>query len=145
MTEQGDIAMGRTMVDVVVSNYRDLILFEEGLLAPEKIRRVALRGVVDTAANHLVLPGGVVEALGLPTPTDARIHYADRHTAVRRIAEQAHLQMLGRASVFRAIVEPDRDSALIGAIVLEDLDFLVDCTHQRVYPRDPERIVSEVE
>jgi hypothetical protein len=51
----------------------------------------------------------------------------------------------GRDSVFNAIVEPARESALIGAIVLEDLDFLVDCTGQRLVPRDPKQIVSEAE
>lgn len=28
---------------------------------------------------------------------------------------------------------------------LEDLDFLVDCVNQRLYPRDPKFIVSEIE
>lgn len=50
-----------------------------------------------------------------------------------------------RSSVFNAIVEPARDSALIGAIVVEDLDLIVDCTRQSLVPRDPERIVSEIE
>jgi hypothetical protein len=51
---------------------------------------------------------------------------------------------LGRDGVFTAVVEPKRRTALIGAIVLEDLDFLVDCTQQLV-PRDPRFVVSEVE
>jgi hypothetical protein len=42
-------------------------------------------------------------------------------------------------------VEPGRESALIGMIVLEDLDFLVDCAGQRLVPRDPNQIISEVE
>jgi hypothetical protein len=44
-----------------------------------------------------------------------------------------------------AIVEPARESALIGAIVLEDLDLLVDCANQRLVPRDPNQIISEIE
>lgn len=51
----------------------------------------------------------------------------------------------GRSSVFNAIVEPGRNSALIGAIVLEDLDLLVDCTSQTLRPRDPNQIISEIE
>ena len=31
------------------------------------------------------------------------------------------------------------------AIVLEDLDFLVDCANGRLVPRDPKHIISEVE
>jgi hypothetical protein len=37
------------------------------------------------------------------------------------------------------------ETALIGAIVLEDLDLLVDCTKQKLYPRDPDFVVSEIE
>jgi hypothetical protein len=33
----------------------------------------------------------------------------------------------------------------IGAHVLEELDFLVDCEKQRLVPRDPKFIVSEIE
>jgi hypothetical protein len=35
--------------------------------------------------------------------------------------------------------------ALIGAIVLEDLDLLVDCTAKRVLPRDPRGAIYEIE
>ena len=55
------------------------------------------------------------------------------------------LNYLDRSSVFNAIVEPDRESALIGAIVMEDLDLIVDCTRQTLAPRDPKQIVSEIE
>jgi hypothetical protein len=56
-----------------------------------------------------------------------------------------HLRLQGREDVFSAIVEPNRDTALIGAIVLEDFDFLVDCIKQRLVPRDPDHIVSEID
>ena len=51
----------------------------------------------------------------------------------------------GRRGVFTAVVEPDRDSALIGAIVLEDLDVVADCTAQTLVPRDPNFIIAEAE
>ena len=55
------------------------------------------------------------------------------------------LKLLGRDSTFTAISEPKRDTALIGAIVLEDLDLLVDCAAQRVVPRDPKGETFEIE
>ena len=57
-------------------------------------------------------------------------------------AEGVYVQLLGRHGTFTAIVEPRRTTALVGAIVLEDLDLLVDCTaEQRVVPRDPRNAV----
>jgi hypothetical protein len=43
------------------------------------------------------------------------------------------------------VVEPKRQDALLGAIVLEALDLLVDCTTQQVVPRDPSGPIYEIE
>jgi hypothetical protein len=51
----------------------------------------------------------------------------------------------GRRGTFRAILEPDRTDALIGAIVLAGLDLLVDCHIQSLHPRDPDQIIAEIE
>ena len=55
------------------------------------------------------------------------------------------LQLLGRHGVFSAIVEREREGALIGAIVLEELDLLVDCTSQSLHPREPGGILAEID
>jgi hypothetical protein len=55
------------------------------------------------------------------------------------------LQLLGRHGVFSAVIEPDRNDALIGAIVLEELDLLVDCTTQSLHPRESGSILTEIE
>jgi predicted aspartyl protease len=104
-----------------------------------------LLGVVDSGATRLVLPESVAIQLGLPDAGETRVRYADGRSVTRRVVRDASVQLLGRQGVFKAIVEPGRTDALIGAIVLEDLDFLVDCTKQALYPRDPDMIVSEVE
>ena len=44
-----------------------------------------------------------------------------------------------------AAIEPKQESALLGAIVLNDLDFVVDGASQRLVPRDPKYVVSEIE
>jgi hypothetical protein len=62
-----------------------------------------------------------------------------------RRAQATHVELLGRNGVFNAIVEPKGDTALIGAMVLEGLDFLVDCQKQRLVPRDPSGPVYEIE
>jgi hypothetical protein len=61
------------------------------------------------------------------------------------MARRVHLTFGGRDGIFNAIVEPARESALIGAIVMEDLDLLIDCCTQQLVPRDPAQIISEIE
>jgi len=109
------------------------------------VRRARVRGVVDSGATRLVLPEAVATALGLEISGVAEVRYADGHTAQRSIARDVHLAYGGREGVLSAVIEPERESALIGAIVLEDLDFLVDCGGQRLVPRDPKQIISEAE
>ena len=53
--------------------------------------------------------------------------------------------LLGCHDTFSAVVVPKRRTALIRAIVLENLDLLVDCQRQRLIPRDPSGPIYEIE
>jgi hypothetical protein len=137
--------MGRPSVTILVSNWYDVCKTEEGLLPPEKVRHCRLEGVPNRRFMDLVLPADVADRLGLPKVAEVTTRYADRRTGTRPLVDDARVELLGRQATFQALVEPDRTTALIGAIVLEALDFLVDCKNQRVYPRDPHHIIAEVE
>ena len=137
--------MGRFSVEIEVANNFDLMDVQRGRLKPEQVRRVKIPGVVDSGATRFVLPKKVVEQLGLPLGDKVKVLYADKRRALRHTVGNVWLKMLNRHDVFTALVEPKRDTALIGAIVLETLDYLVDCVAQKVVPRDPKYIVSEIE
>ncbi len=145
VANEKDESLGRFSEELVLANSEDLMMARRGLLSHQDVRRVTIRGVVDTGATRLVIPAAVAQKLGLPTAGKINARYADGRQEVRELVDGVHLELLGRSSVFKAAVEPNRESALIGAIVLEDLDFLVDSTMQRLFPRDPKMIVSEIE
>jgi predicted aspartyl protease len=142
MNKKGNEIMGRFTVEVELASNEDLVLAHLGMLPPEKVRRLRLPGVVDTGATRLIVPESVVQQLSLPQVGYIPVHYADERTASRPLVTNVSLQLQGRTGIFTATVEPDRDTALIGAFVLEELDFLVDCTNQRLVPRDPNTITS---
>lgn len=137
--------MGRFNVEFQVANNDDLALVRRGYLRPDQVRRETISGVVDSGAAMLVLPQAIVKKLGLPPGDSIQVTYADGRHAQRSQAEAARVEILGRHDTFTAVVEPKRKTALIGAIVLEALDLLVDCKHQRVIPRDPRWPVYEIE
>lgn len=146
MSKKGTDEMGRFAVDVEITNYDDLAHARSGHLDPAEVRRTTIRGVVDPGATRLVLPQAVAKELGLPVKNDKiRVKYADGRRALRSEVGAVHLRLQGREDVFSAVVEPKRETALIGAIVLEDLDFLVDCTKLCLVPRDPDYVLSEIE
>ena len=137
--------MGRFSVDLLLANKRDMILAQGGSLPPDKVRKVQCRGVVDPGATRLVLPETVVKQLGLASAGEVQVRYTDQRTVKRLRVEDCWLQLQNRQGTFNATVEPDRTDALVGAIVLEDLDFVVDCITQKLHPRDPNWVISEAE
>ncbi|HZU34437.1 MAG TPA: retroviral-like aspartic protease family protein [Gemmataceae bacterium] len=145
MRAKGANGVGRFSVDIEVANSDDLALAYRGLLPPDQVRRQTIPAIVDSGAAKLVLPQRVVKQLGLRLGNPISVRYADGRRAQRRQAEGAYVQLLGRHGTFAAIVEPRRQTGLVGAIVLEDLDLLVDCQSQRVIPRDPSGPTFEIE
>lgn len=146
MKTNGKAKMGRITVDIEIANNRDIELADAGYLAKAKVRRKAVQALVDSGATRLVLPLAVAEHLGLPIKKGkTEVRYADGRKALRAEVGAVYLRLQGRDGVYTAIVEPKRTTVLLGAIVLEDLDFLVDCAKLRLVPRDPDHIVSEIE
>ena len=111
----------------------------------DHVKHVVVSGVVDSGAARLVLPQRIVDELQLEVDGETTVRFADNRREKRQIVNNVWLQLLGRHSIFNAVVEPAREDALIGAIVLEDLDLLVDCANQRLYPREPDSILTEIE
>jgi predicted aspartyl protease len=138
----GDV--GRFSVQFEVANHVDVIDAQRGLLEPDKVRRVNLSGVVDSGASRLVLPEAVVKQLGLPVHDKVKVRDARKWTAIRNAVREVYVQLQGRDGVFTAVVERKLKSALIVAIVLEDLDFVVDRAIQQLVPRDPRYVVNEL-
>lgn len=145
MVSMQEPKVGRFSIDVELTNQADLVRAQDGHLASDKVRRTMIRGVVDSGATRLVIPASTAKELGLDLSDTVRVRYADGRTADRQVAKFVQLTFAGRSGLFTAVVEPGRDSALIGAIVMEDLDLLIDCGAQKLVPRDPNRIISEIE
>jgi predicted aspartyl protease len=142
-TENG--TMGRFKVELEVANYEDMIRARHGQLSADQVRRTRIQGVVDSGAVRLILPKKVADALGPESIGKIGVRYADNRRARRIKAGPVWLKLQGREEMFSAIIEPKRTDALIGAVVLETLDFLIDPVAQQLRPRDPKEIVSEIE
>lgn len=145
MAKNEDNDVGRITIRLEMANYDDMKFAKAGVLPADKIHRAVVDAVVDSGATRLVLPAAVVKQLALSETGQTRVRYADERTALRPMVSDVWLRLAGREGVFSAVVEPKRKVALIGAIVMEELDLLVDCATQSVHPRDPDRVISEVE
>ena len=137
--------MGRFNVKLQLANHEDKILAKAGVIPATSIRRAEVEGLVDSGATRLVLPTAVADLLGLPRVGKVTVQYADRRRAERDMAGDVDLTLFGRTCSLTASLEPDRTTALIGAIVMEELDLLIDCRNGMLRPRDPDGMINEIE
>ena len=129
---------------IQLANHRDMILAQAGLIAAADVRRAELEGEVDPAIMRMVLPTAVADQLGLPRVGKVSVRYADDRREEREVVGAVDLTLVGRNGVFSATLEPNRTTALVGAIVMEELDLLIDCANRSVYPRDPNIVIAEI-
>lgn len=130
---------------VELANHDDLVRARAGDIPPENVRKLEVEGWVDTGASRLILPQWAANQLGMPVVGKTTDRLADQSTIEREVVRYVWLRLLGREGVFTAVVEPNRDDALLGAIVLEDLDMVADPVTGTCHPRDPDRIITELD
>jgi len=145
MLTEGEIGVARFSVEVELANNDDLAAARRGHLEPDKVRRVKVDGWVDSGATRLVLPESIAQKLGLTATGKVSVTYANGRTAIRDTVQGVYVEIMGRHGIFSASLEPRRRTVLIGAIVLEELDFLIDPRRERLYPRDPKMVLMEAE
>jgi clan AA aspartic protease len=127
--------MGEVKVQVELENYDDRAVASRGLLSEDQVRSQRVDVVVDSEAVMLVLPQDLVEALGLRTLRKAIVTYADERKEERDVAGVVSVRVAGRNVETNCVVGPPGSEPLLGQIVLEEADLLIDCAHRRLTPR----------
>lgn len=114
------------------------------LLDPAK--SVTVEAIVDTGATMLVLPQDVVNSLGLEKVEEVRVKYANNHVETKEIYGVVRLELKGRIGNFDVLAENEGSQPLIGQIVLERLDLVIEPSTKRVIPnpRSPEMPMVEI-
>jgi clan AA aspartic protease len=124
--------MGIVYSEILLKNARDVGNAEEGLITEKKVRAAAVRALVDTGAGTLVINEEIREKLGLSTKALRRTALADGVSAIYQVTEPVYIQWEDRNTACMAVVIPDADNILLGAIPLEDMDLIVDPKRQQL-------------
>jgi clan AA aspartic protease len=134
------------MAKLKLTNKFDEEDVRRGVMDAKDVRSVEIEALVDTGATMLVLPADVVAKLGLPEEGTRPVRYANGTVARVPLVSGVKLEVLGRATVFNALVEPAGTTALIGQIPLEELDLIVDPKSRevRVNPESPDAPLLEI-
>jgi predicted aspartyl protease len=137
---QRDKSMSCFQVEVELTNYSDELLHR--LVPGQEIRSARVRGPVDSGASMIVLSERIATELGLPELPGqlAEVTLADGSTVTRKVVGALKLQYQDRYGTFDAVVEAGRQDIIIGALVLERLDLLVDCRREQLIPRKDDKL-----
>jgi predicted aspartyl protease len=103
-----------------------------------------LTAKVDTGATLLVLPGSIQKELKFPVIRTQTVKYANEETSLRDIIWEVEMQICDRIGVFEAVIEPNKKYALIGAVVMETLDLIVEPREFGVYPNSRSKLPMAV-
>lgn len=126
------LAVGKVVVPARIENLEDLYKVKQGTLTLDQVRRVEVTdALVDTGATMLSLPTHLIEQLGLTRYRMRRVR-TTRGVADVAICEAVRLHVQGRDCVVEVTELVDSCPVLIGQIPLEQLDFVVDPSRQRL-------------
>ena len=125
--------MGKVVVEnVVLRNFKDENLYEEGFIS--KVRETTVSMIADTGARAVGLPFSIIASLGLSAVRKIKVQLANGMMEDRTLYGNLSLQIEDRQGVFECLGKPEEAPLLLGQLVLETLDFVVDCPNQRLIP-----------
>jgi clan AA aspartic protease len=127
--------VGEIRARLLLENQRDRILADVGQLETHAVRRLELDALVDTGAVMLLLPQDVVETLGLPLDGKIIVTLANDDKVELFRARHLSLTLGDRQMDTDCLVGPPRCEPLLGQLVLERLDLVIDPVKQTVRPR----------
>ncbi len=136
--------MGEVKVEVKLENTTDRELVLRGILTEDQVRSFNIEVIADTGAVMLVLPQDEVEALGLREIRKAVFRYADERKEERAVAGPVTVRVDGRGATVDCIVGPPNSEPLLGHVVLEIMDLLVDPLQQKLIPRPESPFLPEL-
>ena len=127
--------MGEVKIPLWMENAVDRERYLVHEIREDQIRSIEARVLVDTGATMLMLPQEMVERLGLRIRGQVIVTYADERKEERPRAGIVTVRVGDRDTDLDCVVGPPNSEPLLGQIVLEAMDLLVDCVHQRLVPR----------
>jgi clan AA aspartic protease len=134
----GGKEMGYVYADIELTNEDDVALNQRGYLPENQIRKVTTKALVDSGAYDLIINQEVQEQLKLRVLGKRPIKLADETIVEVDIVGPVEVRFETRATTVRALILPDTEEVLLGAIPLEGLDVIIDPLRERLLVNPPE-------
>lgn len=109
-------------------------------------KSIEVDAVIDTGATMLVLPQELVKRLNLKKIREVPVKYANNEKQPKSVYAAVFVEIQGRVGTFDALAEAEGAEPLVGQIVLEELDLVVEPGTRSLIPnpRSPEMPMVEI-
>ncbi|MDR3276844.1 MAG: hypothetical protein LBT11_06525 [Treponema sp.] len=117
--------MGLVYTELTLKNAGDTINARRGLIKEPEVRQVTVTAMVDTRAWPLVINEATRQKLGLEIEGEEPSTLADGAEAAYPMTEPVRVYWKNRGTVCQAIVLPQADDILLGALPMEAMDLAI--------------------
>ncbi|MDR3325308.1 MAG: hypothetical protein LBS82_04920 [Spirochaetaceae bacterium] len=126
--------------EIILENPRDAGNALEGIIKETEVRRLTVKALVDCdsakpnrlGAWTLVINEETRAKLGLDIKGSIGATLADGSTSVYNQTEGVRIQWKDRSTTQQALVVPNADAVLLGALPLEGMDLMADPVNERL-------------
>ena len=140
----GGKRMGYVRAEIQLTNEDDLALQRRGWAVENEIHRVTTTALVDSGAYDLIINNETQEQLQLPVLGKRLVKLADETIMEVDIVGPVEVRFETRATTVRALVIPDTEEVLLGAIPMEGLDVIIDPLRERLLINPPETTNAKI-
>jgi clan AA aspartic protease len=132
--------MGITYAEIELIRSDDRALFREGYIQEDQIRTVKVRALVDSGSSMLAITEAVKNQLNLGKLDEKQAELADGSIVRLEIVGPVEIRFENRITTVRAMVVPNSNVVLLGAIPMQDMDVLIDPKREQliVNPESPD-------
>ena len=127
---------------ITLSNVKDEARVEAGIM--KEVRSLTVNACVDTGSWFLVLNEKTRAALGLGIISTTTARLADGSVKEYPLTEGVEFRWKDRKQIMGAMLIPDADEVLFGALCMEALDLMADPVSERLKGRHGDKALYKV-
>ena len=124
--------MGYVHAEIILKNAWDITNARHGIITEPEIRQANVTAMVDTGSLNLVINEDIRRQLGLSVVRPYKAELADGSVQTYSLTESVQIQWKDRIVACQALVIPNANDVLLGAIPLEALDLIINPVKQEL-------------
>ena len=124
--------MGTVYAEITLKNAWDAGSIAAGLIKEPDVHQTTVRAVVDTGSMYLVINEETRQKLNLGIRDERNVRLANGEKTPCKITEPVEVHWKDRQTACPAVVIPNAETVLLGAIPLEGMDLMVNLVTQEL-------------